>query len=318
MVGSKVRRRSAGLVLDEMEHIAAIGFNRINIADDLFASDTKRVKEICGGMKDRNLKMSWSAFSRVDTVTQEMFDAMAGAGCDSISFGIESGCPEMLKRVRKGIKLEQAQDAVRMCKQAGMLPHASFMVGLPGETRESLARTDEFARSLNILYGYHYLAPFPGTTLCEKVGKYDLEILTRDWSKYDANDAIVRTASLSPQDIRDFVAIYEAEMNGDWQKVVDSYKTGRNTPRDDLRVQGHHRMNITFAILKQDLIENLGFIDAKSINGDGVDASRILSERLKTAISGDPEIIESTVKDFISRGYLTQDPSNKGCTWRWT
>jgi radical SAM superfamily enzyme YgiQ (UPF0313 family) len=317
MVGSKVRRRKTGLVLDEMEQIIAMGFDRINIADDLFASDTKRVKEICKGMKERNLKINWSAFSRVDTVTQEMFDAMANAGCDSISFGIESGCPEMLKRVRKGIKLEQARDAVRICKQAGMLPHASFMVGLPGETRESLERTDEFARSLDIVYGYHYLAPFPGTTLCEKVGNYDLEILTRDWSKYDANDAIVRTSSLSPQDIRDFVALYDARMNGIWQVVMDNYKTGQNTPLDDLRVQGHHRMNIAFAILKQDLIESLGFIDAKSLNGGGDAASRILTDRLKSAIPNDPEIIENTVRDYISRGYLTQEQNSEGCTWRW-
>jgi len=300
-----------------MEQIASMGFDRINIADDLFASDTKRVKEICGGMKERNLKINWSAFSRVDTVTQEMFDAMADAGCDSISFGIESGCPEMLKRVRKGIKLEQARDAVRICKQAGMLAHASFMVGLPGETPESLTRTDEFARSLDIVYGYHYLAPFPGTTSCEKGSDYDLEILTRDWSKYDANDAIVRTSSLSPQDIRDFVARYDALMNGIWKEVMDNYKTGRNTPHDDLRVQGHHRMNITFAILKKDLIENFGFIDAKSLNGGGNEASRILTERLKNVIPGDPEIIENTIKDYISRGYLTQDQNSEGCTWRW-
>ncbi len=123
-------------------------------------------------------------------------------------------------------------------------------------------RTDAFARSLDILYGYHYLAPFPGTTLCEKVGDYDLEILTRDWSKYDANDAIVQTAELSPQDIRDFVALYDAEINGDWQKVLDDYKTGKNTPYDEMRVEGQYRMNITFAILKEDLVEKLGFIEA--------------------------------------------------------
>lgn len=318
MVGSKVRRRSTGLVLDEMEQIAGLGFDRINIADDLFASDTKRVKEICSGMKERSLKLAWSAFARVDTVNQEMFDAMAAAGCDSISFGVESGSPEMLKRVKKGIRLEQATEAIRMCKQSGMVAHASFMVGLPGESKETLLQTGAFAESLKILFGYHYLAPFPGTTLCEKIDKYDLEILTREWSKYDANDAIVRTSQLTPQDIRDFVAIYDNEMNGHWQKVLDNYKTGKNTPYDDMRVEGQYRMNITFAILKEDLVEKHGFIDAKSLNGGGETASRILSEKLKKAISGDPGIIEKTVNDFISRGYLKEEHSNRGCTWRWS
>jgi radical SAM superfamily enzyme YgiQ (UPF0313 family) len=317
MVGSKVRRRSPQLVLDEIEQIIGLGFDRMNIADDLFASDTNRVKEICGGIKERNLKFAWSAFARVDTVNQEMFDAMAAAGCDSISFGVESGCPEMLKRVRKGIKLEQVKDAVRMCKQSGMLAHASFMVGLPGETKDTLKRTDAFARSLEILYGYHYLAPFPGTTLCEKVKDYDLEILTRDWSKYDANDAIVKTAELTPQDIRDFVALYDAEMSGEWQKVLENYKTGKNTPYDDMRVEGQHRMNITFAILKEDLVEKLGFINASELNGGGDAAGKILSERMKRNISGDPRLIENTVKDFLSRGYITARENDKGCTWHW-
>ena len=157
MVGAKVRRRNPQHVLDEIEQILSLGFDRINIADDLFASDTSRVKEICNGIKERNLKFSWSAFARVDTVNQEMFDAMAETGCDSISFGVESGSPEMLKRVRKGIKLSQVTEAIRMCKQSGMLAHASFMVGLPGETKETLRETGAFAESLKILFGYHYL-----------------------------------------------------------------------------------------------------------------------------------------------------------------
>lgn len=317
MVGSKVRRRSPGLVLDEMEQILGMGFGRINIADDLFASDTGRVKEICNGIKERNLKFAWSAFARVDTVNQEMFDAMAAAGCDSISFGVESGSPEMLKRVRKGITLVQATDAIRMCKRSGMLPHASFMVGLPGESKETLHQTGAFAESLKILFGYHYLAPFPGTTLCEKVDKYDLEILTRDWSKYDANDAIVRTADLAPQDIRDFVAVYDNEMNGHWQRVLDNYKTGKNTPHDEMRVEGHHRMNITFAVLKKDLIEKLGFIDCASMNKEKATPQDMLVARMKQNISGDPRLVENTINDFISRGYLKAVQSDNGCTWCW-
>ncbi|MFO7568365.1 MAG: radical SAM protein [Smithellaceae bacterium] len=317
MVGSKLRRRTPDLVLDEIEQILTLGFERINIADDLFAANTERVKKICDGIRNRNLKFSWSAFARVDTINRDMFDAMAAAGCDSISFGMESGSPEVLKRVRKGITLDQAREAVEICRQSGMMAHASFMVGLPGDTKETLEQTDAFARSLDIMFGYHFLAPFPGTTLCEKVDQYDLEILTRDWSKYDANDAIVRTKALSPQDIRDFVAIYDKEMTGSWQDVVDNYKTGRNSAYDDMRVEGHSRMNITFAILKEDLVEKLGAIEAYLLNG-GSDASRkIFADRMKQAIAGDPRLIENTVNDFIARGYILAKQDDQGCTWRW-
>jgi radical SAM superfamily enzyme YgiQ (UPF0313 family) len=79
MVGSKIRRRKVKYVLDEMEQIIGCGFERINIADDLFAANEARVKEICTGIKERGLKFSWSAFARVDTVNQEMLEAMADA-----------------------------------------------------------------------------------------------------------------------------------------------------------------------------------------------------------------------------------------------
>ena len=144
-----------------------------------------------------------------------------------------------------------------------------------------------------------------------------MEILTRDWSKYDANDAIVRTSGLTPKDIRDFVALYDNEMNSLWQEVIDNYKTGKNKPYDEMRVEGHYRMNITFAILKEDLVEKLGFIDPATMNGDKDSHQKMFVEKMKKAISGEPRLVENTVNDFIARGFLKADHNDKGCTWRW-
>lgn len=318
MVGSKIRRRQTELVIDEIEQILGLGFERINIADDIFASDSKRVNEICRGIKERKLKFSWSAFARVDTVTQDMFDAMADAGCDSISFGVESGNQEMLKTVRKGITLAEVKKAVNMCKQAGMIAHASFMVGLPGESPQTLKDTSLFAESLNIIYGYHHLAPFPGTTVYEKVNEFDLAILTKDWSKYDANDAIVKTSFIEPQDLRNFVALYNETMDAHWQEVVKGYKTPRNTPLDDLRVEGNWRMHLTFKMLKNDLIEKNGFIDhllcEKSKDKARDELCRRIAEKTKAA----PQIVQHTIKDFIKRGYLKIEDTDGGFVWSWS
>ncbi len=237
MVGSKTRRRKSSLVLDEIEKIISYGFERINIADDLFTSDKERVKEICAGIKERSLKFKWSAFARVDTVNQEIFDQMVKAGCDSVSFGVETGNPEMLKRIKKGIRLEQVYSAVKMCQQAGMIAHASFIIGLPGETKDTLQESEKFAKSTKALYGYHFLAPFPGTTVREKIQDYDLEILTDNWSLYDANDAIVKTSALLPQDMRDFGARYDEEMETGWRKKLQGYREGTNTPEDNMHVR---------------------------------------------------------------------------------
>ncbi len=318
MVGSKIRKRRAKNVLDEMEQILALGFERINIADDLFAADKERVKEICAGIRKRNLKFTWSAFARVDTVDREMLEEMVAAGCDSVSFGVETGNPEMLKRIKKGIKLEQVYNAVKMCKQVGMLAHASFMVGLPGETRETLAQTSQLAKELDIVYGYHFLAPFPGTTVREKVDKYDLEILTDDWSKYDANDAIVRTAALSPQEQREFVASFDAEIEKDWQRQLRGYESGANTPLENMQVEGHWRMQLSYQVLKEDLIEKYGMID-KALFLDSPDrALAELCRRIETHTKADTAIVNKTIGDFVNRGYLQKAVSDTGCNYSWS
>jgi hypothetical protein len=246
-----------------------------------------------------------------------MFDAMAAAGCDSISFGVESGNPEMLKRVKKGITLTQAMNAIKMCKQAGMIAHASFMVGLPGETKETLNQTAAFAESLNILFGYHYLSPFPGTTLCEKVGDYDLQILTRDWARYDANDAIVKTSALEPQDMRDFVALYNEALEEKWQDIIDGFKKGKNTSLDDMRLEGHWRMNLTFKVLKDDLIEKHGFIERDIFRGSKEKALKELCRRVTDSTGAEPRVVNQTITDFVQRGYLNAEESLHGCSWSW-
>ena len=121
-------------MVDEIQAILALGFERINIADDLFTANKNRVKALCGEILRRNIRFGWSAFARVDTVDEETLGIMRQAGCDAVSFGIESGNPEMLKRVKKRITLDQARQAVRACKNTGMIAHASFMAGLPGES----------------------------------------------------------------------------------------------------------------------------------------------------------------------------------------
>ncbi|MCP3921833.1 MAG: radical SAM protein [Desulfobacterales bacterium] len=144
MTGQKVRKRSVTKVVDEIESILNLGFEFINIADDLFTADRKRVIEICNEIEKRELKFSFSVFSRVNTIDYELLMAMKKAGLHAISFGIESGNTDMLKRVRKGITLNQARKAISNCKKADVRPHVSFMVGLPGETNETLNDTLKF------------------------------------------------------------------------------------------------------------------------------------------------------------------------------
>ncbi len=256
MVGFKVRHRSTRLVVDEIEDILSYGFEIINIADDLFTANKKRVREFCIEIEKRNLRFKWSVFARVNTVDSEILQIMKKAGCHSISFGIESGSPEMLKRVKKNITLEQARNAVKVCKETGIAAHASFMAGLPGETIQTLNSSESFSKELDIEYGYHFLAPFPGTTIREKNDEFDLEILTDDWDLYDADNVIVKTSGLEPDEIKKFVDDASKHIRDDWKELNKRYRENNVTDDEHLQVAGFQRMVMIYKVLSKDLIEN--------------------------------------------------------------
>ena len=318
MVGSRVRYRDPVRIVDEIEEILSYGFERINVADDLFLSRKDRAQAVCREILRRGIRVPWSAFARVNTVDPETLGIMRQAGCDAISFGIESGNPEMLKRIRKGITLEQAREAVRMCRDAGILAHASFMVGLPGETRETMQDSEAFAESLEIIYGYHFLAPFPGTTVRENVEAYDLEILTDDWSLYDANRAIVRTSSLSPEEIERFVGTYTARHEANLERMRQGYSEGTLSAEESARMYGIYRMELTFRLLSEDILEErCGFSHAE-LAAAGRSAEEMLVARVGEVTDARPEVIESTLRDFIGKGFIRQQQEKSGVRWHWT
>jgi anaerobic magnesium-protoporphyrin IX monomethyl ester cyclase len=224
----------------------------------------------------------------------------------------------MLKRIKKGITLDQARKAVSLCKEVGILPHASFMVGLPGESPETLKDTSEFSKSLDILYGFHFLAPFPGTTVRERNDQYDLQILTDDWTRYDANSAIVRTSALPPEAINQFVAEFDEEINLAWEKQVQGYYDKTNTPEEDLRVAGHFRMKLVYKILSEDLLESCGSFPLPTTNGDPDHTFASLCQRIEEATGFDSQLIERTLKSFLDAGYIKVRQEDHSFIWYWT
>ena len=313
MVGSRVRFRSAVRVADEIATLLALGFTRINIADDLFPASKKRVRAFCDEIIRRGLCFTWSAFARVDTVSEDVLGLMRRAGCDAVSFGIESGNPEMLKRIKKGITLDQARHAVSLCRKVGMLAHASFMVGLPGETVETLRDSLSFAAELDIAHGYHFLAPFPGTAIREHIDDYDLEILTDDWSRYDANRAIVRTAALAPEQMNAFVDEAYRPIYEEFDALKQRCREGNGAAEEWLQATASDRLNLVFDILSNNLIESLGHIP-----GDTGDPVRELIRRISGATHYDETFVDRYIRDWTARGYLAFSTENGRSRWFWT
>jgi radical SAM superfamily enzyme YgiQ (UPF0313 family) len=318
MVGHKVRKRNPALIVDEIEQILSYGIDRINVADDLFVSSPKRVKEVCEEIIRRGLHFTWSAFARVNTVDKETLLLMRETGCDSISFGVETGNEEMIKRVKKKITLDQARHAVSLCREVGIIPHTSFIVGLPGESPETLQETSEFAAGLGSLYGYHLLAPFPGTTVRENIADYDLELLTDDWTKYDANQAIVRTSALSAEQMNRFVADFEGEIAKAWDEMVRGYHNKTTPPDIDMQVEGHFRMELVYRLLSEDLIEKLGVVETEGCDDPYDFAEKELCLRIEKAAGAEGVLLRKTIRDFIEKGYVCRTISPGKICWRWT
>jgi anaerobic magnesium-protoporphyrin IX monomethyl ester cyclase len=162
--GDTVRFRSPEGVLAEIEQLVSLGVRDVHMYADLFTLNRDHVMGICREIVSRELKVRWTCNSRVDFVDQEMLQAMACAGCWMISWGIESGDAEMLRRMHKGTTTDQVERALRWAKQAGIMNWGYFIIGLPGETEESIRRTIDFAKRLPLdLALFHIAAPHPGT-----------------------------------------------------------------------------------------------------------------------------------------------------------
>ncbi len=155
------------LIIAEMEEIRdQYGIDHFYFVDDLFVVNINRLMEFVDRMKARDLGFKWQCLARVDRLKQEHYVAMAEAGCSKIHYGIETGDPEMMVRVDKEATLEQVENAVRWCNQAGVMAKGYFMLGLPGETEETARRTIDMACSLELTEAMFSLTtPFPGTAM---------------------------------------------------------------------------------------------------------------------------------------------------------
>lgn len=128
------RKHAPERVVQEFEMLVAQGAHVIDILDDLFTMDLERAETICDLLIARGNRTPWYARARVDRITEPLVDKMVAAGCKEISFGIECGDPEMIRRINKKIALEQAVEVFHMLRRKKLIARANFMVGNPGET----------------------------------------------------------------------------------------------------------------------------------------------------------------------------------------
>ncbi len=199
--GTSCHAFSAGYVIGMIRHLAEhFGIREFSFEDDTFITFKKRLIDICQGIIELGIKISWSCLGRVTSVDRETLQLMQRAGCWQISFGIESGCQEILTTIHKNVTLEQIHSAVALCRDTGILSKGFFIAGHPGETRTTLARTLDFALDLPLDdISVTMLTPFPGTEIYERAAEFG--VFDRDWSRMNLLNTVFLPHGLTREDL---------------------------------------------------------------------------------------------------------------------
>lgn len=164
-MGRKYRVRSVDNIVDEFQYISEEipEVREIFIEDDTFTIDQKIVRAVSEELQRRKLKLIWSCNARA-SLDYETMREMKRAGCRLVIVGYETGSDDILQNIKKGITTDEMRRFTRDAKKAGLMVHGDFIIGLPGETKETTEKTIRFIKQLkpNILQ-VAIAMPIPGT-----------------------------------------------------------------------------------------------------------------------------------------------------------
>jgi radical SAM superfamily enzyme YgiQ (UPF0313 family) len=270
----------------------------------------------------RKLKINWTSFARVDTVSEKLLSKMKAAGCTAISFGIESANPTILNTIKKGITAQQVRDAIRLCRRVGISAYASFILGLPGETPQTIKETTEFAANLQqegLAYGFHILAPFPGTEVRAQSGRLGIRILTDDWSKYDANRAVIETASVSHQMLDAVVIDWENQYERYLGDIHKNIQNGTATEDEISQFTNLENAVALYDLMMQNQIERCGSISLSDRNSviSKEKSLEILIGRISRSNGMDPNKLKVTLQQAVEDENLRLNHRNGKFRWEW-
>ena len=196
----KMRYRSPKNVLDEIEAIYHnYNISRIGFRDEVFMSNREQVKQIAGGILERNIKITWLANPRVEYLRESYIDdnylkLLSESGCNKLSAGGESGSPRILKLLKKGCTVEDILNFVKRTKKHNIIPIVAFLTGIPTETHEEQIQTLRLIREILRIQPKAYIngpanfRPYPGGELYEMCVKdYNLKMpdSLEEWAKAD-------------------------------------------------------------------------------------------------------------------------------------
>ncbi len=181
--GARLRAYSPQGVVDLMSHLkSTYGVRHIMFVDDLFLASRVRVMEFCDLLEASGLNMTWTCTARVDTVKPDVLQRMRETGCWEISFGLETGSDDLLRKMDKAASVAKSEAAVGWTAEAGIRTKGLFMLGYPGETAESIQATKDFVRRIPMdLMNLTKFTPYPGSPIYRDL--YGTSIRPDHWQK---------------------------------------------------------------------------------------------------------------------------------------
>jgi radical SAM superfamily enzyme YgiQ (UPF0313 family) len=208
MFGRRTRFRSPKAVVDEIEDThRKYGTTHFIFVDDTLTVEKTRMHEICNRVRGRGLSITMEGWTHANTVDEALLRTMRSAGFVRLSFGVESGDPDILKSLKKGTNHERLRAAYRAAKRAGIETRGSVILGLPGDTRETVERTIRFVCELEDLdHCYFNLAmPYPGTEIRAAAleGQNGIRLLSHEYSalRRQGQSVVMEVNDLTAKDL---------------------------------------------------------------------------------------------------------------------
>ncbi|MHB8834576.1 MAG: B12-binding domain-containing radical SAM protein [Candidatus Methylomirabilia bacterium] len=204
-LGRITRYRPVASVVDEIRLLQKNwGIREVSFYDDTFTARPGYVVELCEAILAGKLDLTWSCFSRVDFVTEELLRLMKRSGCHQICYGIESGNEEILRVIHKRISLAKARQALAWTRSAGIETRTTFMLGNPGETMQTMEQTLRLALELDPdIALFNIATPYPGTEMYAWADEHGY-LTTKAWECYDLSRPVMRLPSLNEEELLRF------------------------------------------------------------------------------------------------------------------
>jgi len=202
--GKKIHYKTIDKIIDEIQHIVkTYHISGYCLRDVVFTKDRDRVISFCKKLEEKNLKIKFFFETRIGLLDKKLIDILKKAGCFQMNIGVESGSPDILKKVGKpGININLLKETFHLLDQAGINTMAHIIIGLPGENKHTIKQTYNLLKKIHATeVNVNFITPYPGTKFYDYATKNDL-ILDYNWDNYTSHNLVMKSEYLSGEKLK--------------------------------------------------------------------------------------------------------------------